>query len=345
MQGGDAIQEIGLTADKVGERGLRIVSVLAFIFGAHFQHASALEPLLGLLSFDEPYVAPYILKAFTYLGKFRPLADSHPQIVAQLLPICKELAISGTPKQAKHAVRCMFVNMGSYPGGATGAAATSASASAAFKDDADAPISSAAVHAQVLNMFGELVDVLKHLQADQPNYRTLIVLLGHIAYNLPDRFQLAIKNTVSRKIVRELLVRDAPPTSAAPVEDDVDATSAESAEDKGAWCTEDELPELTRCKVEALKAMARWLMGLKQDIMSAQKTFRMLNAFVKQRGNLMNSGNLTAAEMSWLRLSAGTAMLKICEQKGVGDQFSAEQLYDLSQLMVSLVATVVMCYV
>lgn len=100
------------------------------------------------------------------------------------------------------------------------------------------------------------------------------------------------------------------------------------------WCDEETLSEETRCKVEGLKTMARWLLGLKHDVMSAQKTFRMLNAFIKQKGDLLEQGNLTASEMSWLRLSAGTAMLKICEQKGVGDQFTAEQFYNLSQLMV-----------
>lgn len=40
------------------------------------------------------------------------------------------------------------------------------------------------------------------------------------------------------------------------------------------------------------------------------------------------------AEMSWLRLSAGCSMLKICEQKGVGDQYSPEQFYNLAQLMI-----------
>lgn len=39
------------------------------------------------------------------------------------------------------------------------------------------------------------------------------------------------------------------------------------------------------------------------------------------------------AEMSWLRLTAGYSMLKIAEQKGVGDQYTAEQFYTLSQLM------------
>lgn len=43
---------------------------------------------------------------------------------------------------------------------------------------------------------------------------------------------------------------------------------------------------------------------------------------------------LSKAEMAHLRLAAGAAMLKICEQKGVGDQFTAEQFYNLSHLMV-----------
>lgn len=40
------------------------------------------------------------------------------------------------------------------------------------------------------------------------------------------------------------------------------------------------------------------------------------------------------AEMAFLRLNAGAAMLKICEQKGVGDQFTAEQFYNLALLMI-----------
>lgn len=38
-------------------------------------------------------------------------------------------------------------------------------------------------------------------------------------------------------------------------------------------------------------------------------------------------------EMAHLRLAAGSAMLRICEQKGVGDQFTLEQFYNLSRLM------------
>ena len=105
--------------------------------------------------------------------------------------------------------------------------------------------------------------------------------------------------------------------------------------------------------------MARWLLGLEKYEDSARKTFRMFAAFVAKKGNLSGSevirSDITScnigdvshqmmvslesfcfssnAEMSWLRLTAGCSMLKIAKQKGVGDQFTAEQFYTLSQLM------------
>ena len=84
----------------------------------------------------------------------------------------------------------------------------------------------------------------------------------------------------------------------------------------------------------------RWLLGLKTDEMAAQKTFRMLNAIIENKGDLLEEGKPTVAEKAWLRLSAGCAMLKICEQKGVGDQFTTEQFYNLSKLVNDPVAQV-----
>ena len=102
----------------------------------------------------------------------------------------------------------------------------------------------------------------------------------------------------------------------------------------GDWCEEDQLPEEIRCRVEGLKAIARWLVGMKDNVMAAQKTFRMLCAFISKTGDILDKGQLSEAEKAWLRVSAGNAMLKICEQKGVGDEYNAEQFLTLSSLMV-----------
>ena len=292
MQGGTVIEDVGLPAELAGQRGLKMLTVLSYVFSAHFQHNNILRNMIALLSLEEDYISPYILKAFTYLGRFKPLIDSHQGVLEELAPICKDLAMSGTPKQAKHAIRCMFVNT---------------------ETDTDSSI----------DIFTDLVDSFKTtLNPHHENYRTAIVALGHIAYNMPEKYQVPIKNIISRKIVKDLLVKDS-------------STNGKRDQSAEKWCEEDELPEETKCKVEGLKTMARWLLGLKQDVLSAQKTFRMLNAFIKQKGDLLEQGNLSPCEMSWLRLGAGTAMLKICEQKGVGDQFTAEQFYNLAQLMVS----------
>lgn len=65
------------------------------------------------------------------------------------------------------------------------------------------------------------------------------------------------------------------------------------------WVEEEELPLETRCKIEGMKMMARWLIGLKDDkeddmnksvTISAQKTFRMLNAVIDTKGDLLEEG-------------------------------------------------------
>ncbi|XP_046739782.1 sister chromatid cohesion protein PDS5 homolog B isoform X2 [Diprion similis] len=293
LKGGNVIEEVGLNPNNAGEKGLRLLVMLSFVFGPHFLHADILMRLVNLLELDDEMVAPLVLSIFTFLGKYKSLSEVAPDIMNLMVPLCKTFAETGTPKQAKQAIRCLFVNM-------------------------------ANIHDSI---FPEIIERIKNtLSPTSEHYRTSIVTLGHIAYNLPDKYQIQIKNMVSRKIVKELLVKE----------------NSEQTTDviEGDWCREDQLPEETRCRLEALKCMARWLLGLKSDVLSAQKTFRMLNAFVVNKGDLLQQGRLSRAEMSWLRLQAGCSMLKICEQKGVGDQFTAEQFYNLSQLMVDEVPQV-----
>lgn len=39
------------------------------------------------------------------------IGNSYPEFTEKLIPICKKLAVSGTPKQAKGAIRCLYVNV------------------------------------------------------------------------------------------------------------------------------------------------------------------------------------------------------------------------------------------
>ncbi|XP_046671895.1 sister chromatid cohesion protein PDS5 homolog B isoform X2 [Homalodisca vitripennis] len=285
LRGGNLIDEIGLHPNTAGERGLKLLVMLSYVFPNHFLYDDIIHHLIRIVKMEDEYIAPPVLEVLTFLGKYKPIDEQFPEEMNQLVPICKNFVESGTPKQAKQAIRCLFKNT-------TG---------------------------NVETLFSEILEKVKeNLTPTSPHYRTAIVALGHIAYNLPDYYPIHIKNLVSRKIVKELLVKES------------DGSGQHIESD---WCTEEELPEETRCKVEGLKTMARWLLGLKVDKVSAQKTFRMLAAFMTHKGDLLQSGKLSKAEMAWLRVAAGCAMLKICEQKGVGDQFSPEQFYNLSNLM------------
>ncbi|KAH8420967.1 hypothetical protein KR222_000167 [Zaprionus bogoriensis] len=305
IQGGEICNEIGISPHEAGERGLKLLCMLSYVFSAHFFTDTSLRHLITLLSYEQEYVAPLVLKTLTHLGRYQPLIDdANPAILNELAPICKDFALMGTPKQAKHAVRCIFVN-------------SQSSSTATTDGGGSASTTTQTVH----SIFNEIIEELRVKLAPNCDYqRTKIVTLGHIAFNMPQAFQTPVKNMIARRVVKELLIQEVPEQR------EYDLPESD-------WCEQDDLPPDTLCKLDALKTMARWLLGLRSDEHAAQKTFRMLAAFVNQRGDLLAQNRLCGAEKSWLRLGAACAMLKVCEQKGVGDQYSAEQYLQLSQLM------------
>ena len=98
------------------------------------------------------------------------------------------------------------------------------------------------------------------------------------------RISIAITKLI--QIVKELLMRNQSPP--------VTRSAGEDEEDE--WAEDDILSEETLVKIEGLKMMARWLLGLKEDIISAQKTFRMLNAFILHKGDLLESNTMPLVE-------------------------------------------------
>nr|XP_045585415.1 sister chromatid cohesion protein PDS5 homolog B-B-like [Procambarus clarkii]XP_045585416.1 sister chromatid cohesion protein PDS5 homolog B-B-like [Procambarus clarkii] len=285
------LDTLNLTSDIATEKGLKLLFVLSFVYPAHFLHVDILTRLISLLNVPNSTISPPVLSVLTYIGKYKPIGELYPDLASVLIPICQRFAESGTAKQAKHAVRCLHTNCTS---------------------ESD-------------EVFERILEKIKEqLTFDSTHFRTSVVSLGHIAFNMPDKFLVPIKNVVSRKVVKELLMRN---------QTSVHTPGPATRDDVEEWVEEEELTEETAVKMEGIKMMARWLLGLKSDVISAQKTFRMLNAFILHKGDLLETGKMLRAEMAHLRLSAGAAMLKICEQKGVGDQFTSEQFYNLSLLM------------
>lgn len=168
-------EDIGVDLEIAGEKGLRLLFVLAFGFPAHFMADDILTRLVNILLLDsqDQSVSAMVLCILTFVGKYRPLEVQFSDIVSQLIPICERLATEGTTKQAKHAMRCLHVNVTSQE-----------------------------------QVFTRILDSLKdNLVLSSPNCRTSIVTLGHMALLLPDRFMVQIKNIVSRRIVKELLLK------------------------------------------------------------------------------------------------------------------------------------------
>ena len=199
-----------------------------------------MKELLILLKEDVDNVAAFVLQIFTFIGKKSPLHEDFPDILQHLVPICKSFIRGGTSKQAKHAVKCLYINT-------------------ATSDE---------------SIFSEVLEIVTNnlnegFTARGEAYRTGIVALGHIAFHLPEKFPVQVKNRVSRNIVKELLMQD----------------KTDAREDDGTeWCEFDELPLETKCKIEGMKMMARWLVGLQSDTISARKTFNMLNTVISSKG-------------------------------------------------------------
>ena len=219
-----------------------------------------------------------------------------PNIVDDhLMPLCTRLIQEGSMMEAKGAFRCLVYNS----------------------------------DVKKIDIFSKLLREFVHpnLTPTSNKYRLAIVAFGHIAFllpqsgDVPDDPKNLMKVIICRIIVMEILLKESEENTVNHI--------------AGEWCEESELPELTKCKIEALKAIARLLIGLRTDKNLAKTTFRMLNDFIISKGDLTQSNKLCQAETAWLRLVAGTTMLKICAKNIVGDNYNycLEYFYSLSHLM------------
>jgi sister-chromatid-cohesion protein PDS5 len=208
LNDGEILEELGLNSETAGERGLRLLFVLSFVFPSHFVYRDVIHALLSLMKNPRDCVAPLVLSILSFVGKHKPISEQFPQLQEVLANICLQFVKLGTKKQAKQAVKCMFLNT---------------------KENQDA-------------VFTTLLDAIKENLNGSKNrmYMTAIVALGHLAFYLPDKFPVQVKNLVSRKIVKELVMKDVTPARGGTEE----------------WCSEEDLCLETQCKMEGMKVQA-----------------------------------------------------------------------------------------
>ena len=173
---GNLANDIGMDPDSVGRRGLELLVALAFYFPVHFVSKYVLRPLLNIFSAQaqDPNMSTLLLRIFTFVGKYRSKDKKlFATVTSPLVAVCMKLAIEGTLKQAKHALRCL--------------------------------------HAYTENpteVFSPIFDSLKgNLFASSPDFPKSIVILGHMVLLLPDVFSIPLQDDVATKIVRDLLLK------------------------------------------------------------------------------------------------------------------------------------------
>lgn len=226
--------------ESTSERALKLLNLLAYMFPGKFQRESILQRLIDMLK-DNEYAAPYVLKAFTYLGRYKPLIEVHIKLISELAPICKKFVIYGTPEQARNATVCMHTN-----------------AMHSYCEELSTLLN--------LDIFPDIMESFKtSLVPDHERYRAAIVSLGLIAYLMPNRFKIQIKTAITRIVKDLILDKDDSAASQLPIE----------------WCDEVNLPEKTRCKIAGLKTLARWFLSSEQNESSEKRTSRLLSEIIE----------------------------------------------------------------
>ena len=168
---GQVVEELGLNPDNAGERGLRLLFVLSFVFPSHFLYKDVIKKLLSMLGHIQDQVAPLVLSILTFIGEHQPISELFPDMQDILERICLQFISLGTSKQ----------------------------------------------------VFSKVLDEIKEkLNGDKDkHFLTAIVALGYFSFHLPEKFPVQLKNLVSRKIVKELVMKD--------------VTAARGGEDT--WCS------------------------------------------------------------------------------------------------------------
>uniref|UniRef100_A0A672LYX1 PDS5 cohesin associated factor B n=1 Tax=Sinocyclocheilus grahami TaxID=75366 RepID=A0A672LYX1_SINGR len=180
------------------------------------------------------------------------------------------------------------------------------------------------IHAMFSNRdthFAQIFEPL-HKSLDTDNMEQLITpltTLGHLAMLAPEQFAAPLKSLVANFIVKDLLMNDRIP----------------GKKTTKLWVPDDEVSPETLAKIQGLKLMVRWLLGVKNNqSKSGNSTLRMLTAILSSDGDLTEQGKIGKPDMSRLRLAAGCAILRLSQEPCYHEIITLEQ-YQLCALVIN----------
>uniref|UniRef100_A0A4W3K619 PDS5 cohesin associated factor B n=1 Tax=Callorhinchus milii TaxID=7868 RepID=A0A4W3K619_CALMI len=161
--------------------------------------------------------------------------------------------------------------------------------------------------------FAQIFEPL-HKSMDPSNPEQLItplISIGHIAMLAPEQFSGPLKSLVASFVVKDLLMNDRVP----------------GKKTTKLWASDDEIYPETLTKIQAIKMMVRWLLGMKNNVnKSGSSTLRLLTAILHSDGDLTEQGKISKPDMSRLRLAAGCAVLKLAQEPCYYEIITLEQI-------------------
>uniref|UniRef100_A0A8C6LST8 PDS5 cohesin associated factor B n=1 Tax=Nothobranchius furzeri TaxID=105023 RepID=A0A8C6LST8_NOTFU len=169
--------------------------------------------------------------------------------------------------------------------------------------------------------FAQIFEPL-HKSLDPANLEQLITpltTLGHLAQLAPEQFAAPLKSLVANFIVKDLLMNDRVP----------------GKKTTKLWVPDEEVSPETMAKIQGIKLMVRWLLGVKNNqSKSGNSTLRMLTAILHSDGDLTEQGRMGKPDMSRLRLAAACALLKLAQEPCYHEIVTLEQ-YQLCALVIN----------
>jgi hypothetical protein len=205
-----------------------------------------------------------------------------------------------------------------------------------------------------------LYDLFKDLQAEilaknHSTYITSLISLGHICFLIPHKVGNEVKEFMSKSIVKEILI--SPFNLSA-----VDVNNSGSGGDvsvsmkrknnlklAGKWCeNEEELPFNTRARIEAVKLVIRWCLGLKSECTNIISVLKILIKLIKDNStpeqslstSSSDSETITEAEKSRLRSTCGSKLIKLAQENSFKPLITAEYFHTLARLIIDPVTNV-----
>lgn len=101
------------------------------------------------------------------------------------------------------------------------------------------------------------------------------------------------------------------------------------------WVPDEEVSPETMVKIQAIKMMVRWLLGMKNNhSKSGTSTLRLLTTILHSDGDLTEQGKISKPDMSRLRLAAGSAIVKLAQEPCYHEIITLEQ-YQLCALAIN----------